>query len=143
MNERFDVAQRGEPVEPRRARVLLAEDETALQELFTDYLELAGFEVRTEKDGLAALEGVHAWNPDVLVLDIKMPKLDGWEVCRRLKGNPATEKLPIILLTAFDQTTDHEKAAALSVQDYVAKPCQPSDLVHRIRRRLASAPAAR
>jgi len=114
-------------------RVLLVDDEPLTLESYARYLEFSGFEVITALDGEEALAKVKKEKPDIVFLDIRMPKMDGWEACRRIKEDPAICGTPIVFLTAFDQAQDHERAKSLCVQGYITKPCEPSELVRQIR----------
>ena len=119
---------------PPPVRVLLVDDEVAILDMFSSYLSLSGFDVITARDGAEALGLVVSAMPHIVVLDIKMPKLDGWEACERIKRDPRTCGIPVIFLTAYDQVEDHARAKRLCVQDYVTKPCEPSELVRVIQR---------
>jgi CheY-like chemotaxis protein len=118
---------------PPPVRVLLVDDEPSILEIFSQYLELSGYQVITGVDGEEALEKTRREKPDIIVLDIRMPKMDGWEVCERIKKDPSVCGIPVIFLTAFDQVQDHERARRLCVQGYIAKPCHPSTLVQQIK----------
>jgi CheY-like chemotaxis protein len=115
-------------------RVLLVDDEPAILEMFSNYLSFSGFDVVTAYDGVDALERIASAMPNIVILDIKMPRMDGWETCERIKKDPRTCGLPVIFLTAFDQTQDRERARRLCVQGYVAKPCDPAELIRIIRK---------
>jgi CheY-like chemotaxis protein len=122
---------------PPPIRVLLADDEPAILDMFSSYLRLSNFEVTTAIDGAIALKLLDSVKPDIIILDIKMPKVDGWEACERIKNNPQTCGIPVVFLTAFDQQQDHERARRLCVQGYVTKPCEPADLVRTIQKILS------
>ena len=110
--------------------ILIADDEASIRDLARLYLEKEGFRVRTVEDGLAALEEVRREPPDLLVLDLMMPRLDGWEVCRRLR---AESDLPILMLTARDQDIDKIVGLEMGADDYLTKPFNPRELVARAR----------
>ena len=110
--------------------ILIADDEASIRDLARLYLEKEGFRVRTVEDGLAALEEVRREPPDLLVLDLMMPRLDGWEVCRRLR---AESDLPILMLTARDQDIDKIVGLEMGADDYLTKPFSPRELVARAR----------
>jgi DNA-binding response OmpR family regulator len=116
----------------RPIRVLLADDEEPILESYAAYLEFSGYEVIKAIDGEDALEKIRKEKPDIIFLDLRMPKIDGWEACRRIKNDPKICGIPVIFLTALDQTRDHERARALCVQGYLTKPCEPAELVHQI-----------
>src|SRR5262245_7692835 len=105
------------------AKILVVDDEEHIVMILKDSLEFSGFQVITAYNGFEALEQVEKDRPDLIVLDIGMPKLDGWEVCRRLKGSDATKNIPIIILTAYAQTSDKRKGAELGADRFVTKPC--------------------
>ncbi len=114
------------------AKILVVDDEEHIVMILKDSLEFSGFQVVTAYNGLEALERVEQDQPDLVVLDIGMPKLDGWEVCRRLKSDEKTRHLPIIILTAFAQTSDQRKGAELGADRFVTKPCDLTFLVEEI-----------
>ena len=114
------------------AKILVVDDEAHIVMILKDSLEFSGFQVATAYNGEEALEAVDREHPDLIVLDIGMPKLDGWEVCRRLKGNEATRSIPIIILTAYAQMSDQKKGAALGAERFVSKPCDLTYLIEEI-----------
>jgi DNA-binding response OmpR family regulator len=122
-----------------RATILLVDDEPNILELCRLYLETAQFRVVTAADGAGALEQVRAQRPDLVVLDLMLPDVDGWEVCRRIR---ADGDLPIIMLTARTEDVDKIIGLELGADDYIAKPFNPRELTARIRAvlRRASAP---
>lgn len=95
-------------------------------------LELEGYDVITASDGEEALDKVLSEGPDLVILDVMMPKLNGKDVCRRLKGDPATAKTPIIFLSAKAQELDVEAGLELGADAYVTKPFDPSDLLETV-----------
>jgi CheY-like chemotaxis protein len=119
------------------AKILVVDDEEHIVMILKDSLEFSGFQVITAFNGEEALEVVDKDRPDLIVLDIGMPKLDGWEVCRRLKGSEATKQIPIIILTAYAQMSDQKKGAALGAERFVSKPCDLTYLVEEINALLA------
>src|SRR5437899_2074548 len=112
------------------ARVLVVEDDATVAEVVGRYLEHEGYVVETLTNGPAALERALASPPDVLVLDIMLPGMDGLEVCRRVRSVAST---PIILLTARGQETDRVLGLELGADDYVAKPFSPRELTARVK----------
>jgi len=119
------------------ARILVVDDEDHIVMILKDSLEFSGFQVVTALDGQEALDCVAAEPPDLIVLDIGMPKMDGWEVCRRLKGDAKTQSIPIIILTAYAQTSDQRKGAQLGADRFITKPCDLTYLVEEINSLLA------
>jgi DNA-binding response OmpR family regulator len=120
------------------ARVLVADDNPQGAELIEAYLDGTGWQVRIAADGGETLRLVQEWNPDVVLLDIMMPKLSGFEVCKRLKADPATKRLPVLMITALDQASDVERAVEAGTNDFMTKPINKSDLVLRVRALLLS-----
>ncbi|HRO24520.1 MAG TPA: response regulator transcription factor, partial [Promineifilum sp.] len=112
------------------ATILIADDEANIRDLVRLYLEKEGFRVQTAENGRQALEQAQSGSPDLIVLDLMMPELDGWEVCRRLR---AEGSLPILMLTARDQDIDKIVALEMGADDYLTKPFNPRELVARVR----------
>lgn len=122
------------------ATLLVVDDEPEINRLVARIFEKKGYRVLTAADGQAALERVAADKPDLVMLDLNLPKLDGWEVCRRLKGDPATAKIPIIMLTAAHANVDDAQIGiGLGADEYVAKPFVKAVLMHNVERLLARA----
>ncbi len=122
------------------ASVLLAEDDTDIRLLVTFKLEQAGHEVRAFGDGASALADARKHPPDLAILDVLMPGVTGLEVCRQLRGNPATADVPIIMLTARVQPADVAAGLEAGANDYIVKPFSPRELAERIQTWLAKAP---
>ena len=114
-------------------RILVVDDEPKISRIVAAYLERDGFEVQTATDGRAALNHVVASQPDLVVLDLMLPEVSGWDVCRELRRNEATSAVPIIMLTARDDTADRIVGLELGADDYVVKPFDPKELVARVR----------
>jgi two-component system phosphate regulon response regulator PhoB len=121
--------------------VLLVEDERDIAELVRYHVEKAGMRCVHASDGGSALRLARANAPDVVVLDLMLPGLDGLEVCRQLRREPATGRLPIIMLTARGEEVDRVVGLELGADDYVVKPFSPRELVARIRAVLRRAEA--
>lgn len=115
------------------AKILVVDDEEPIRQLVTLYLVKEGFTVETAADGRAALSRVNAVKPDLVVLDLMLPELDGWAVCKELRRSPLTEGLPIIMLTARDDLIDRILGLELGADDYLTKPFNPRELVARVR----------
>lgn len=115
-------------------RVLLVEDEPLILRLLQVNLRLEGFEVDACSDGEEALLRAEATPPDAVILDVLLPGMNGFEVCERLRGHPATASVPIVMVTAQAQDEDRARGYALGVQEYVTKPFEPSELVATVRR---------
>jgi DNA-binding response OmpR family regulator len=126
----------------RAPRILIVDDDPVIVRLLQINFRLEGYEVRAAFRGEDALEAVRQQTPDVVVLDVMMPGVDGWEVCRRLKADPAMEHVPVIFVSARAQDEDRERGYALGVDEYVTKPFDPSHLVEVVRRVLADEPTS-
>src|SRR5215470_13174462 len=114
-------------------RVLIVDDDPDIQKLVSYNFTQAGFQVITAATGLAALKAVQDEPPDLIILDIMLPDLDGLEVCRRLRRQEKTRRIPIIMLTARTQEVDRVVGFELGADDYVPKPFSPRELVLRIK----------
>ncbi len=114
-------------------RVLIVDDEDHIVELARMYLEQEGFRVDAAADGATALERIEKDPPALLILDLMLPEVDGWEVCRRVRSGTAAPDLPIIMLTARDDDVDKIVGLELGADDYVTKPFNPRELVARVR----------
>jgi len=113
--------------------VLIVEDEPDIRQLIVFNLESEGFRCRTAANGLDALREVRSRIPDLVLLDLMLPGLDGREVCRRLRAGEATAALPIIMLTARADEVDRVVGLEMGADDYVVKPFSPRELVARVR----------
>ena len=113
--------------------VLVVEDEPDIRSLIVHHLTRDGFRCRTAGSGLEALSRVRAATPDLIVLDLMLPELSGLEVCRRLRADPASAAVPIIMLTAKTDEIDRVVGLEMGADDYVAKPFSPKELVARVR----------
>lgn len=125
-------------------KILVVEDEPDILQLVKLYLEKEGFRTATAVNGAQALKKVKEDKPDLIVLDLMLPEIDGLEVCKRLRSVPDTAMLPIIMLTAKAEESDTVIGLELGADDYVAKPFSPKALVARIKallRRLERTPA--
>jgi DNA-binding response OmpR family regulator len=115
-----------------RPFVLIAEDDEDILELVAVLLEEQGYEIARASDGQEALGLISARRPDLAVLDVRMPKLDGFEVSRRIRESGDTRELPVILLTALVRDEDVELGFDAGATDYLKKPFSPDELVSRI-----------
>ena len=112
--------------------VLVVEDEADIREVVAFNLKREGYTVRTAADGVAALEACRSGLPDLVLLDVMLPRMDGLEVLRRLRADAATKKLPILMLSAKDSESDIVLGLGLGADDYLAKPFSPRELVARV-----------
>ena len=115
--------------EGQARRILVADDDPVIVRLLQVNFRLEGYEVDTAAHGEEALKKARETNPDLILLDVMMPGLDGWEVCRQLKEDPSTSEIPVIFLSARAQEEDRRKGHSLGVVDYVTKPFDPGELV--------------
>ncbi len=108
--------------------VLVVEDEIRLARTIELYLGQRGFRVRTAQNGQEALERIAEATPDVIVADIMMPVMDGYDLCRRLRAEPATCTIPFLFLTAKGENRDRARGLTMGADDYLAKPCDLAEL---------------
>ncbi len=120
-----------------RRRILIVDDDPVIARLLQVNFRLEGYEVETASRGDEVLEKARAQRPDIVVLDVMMPGIDGWEVCRRLKEDPDVWDTPVIFLSARAQDEDRQRGYALGVVEYVTKPFDPAQLVDIVGRALA------
>jgi two-component system alkaline phosphatase synthesis response regulator PhoP len=114
-----------------KGKILVVDDEIYIVHILDFSLGMEGYEVLTALDGEQALEKARAEHPDLIVLDIMMPKLDGYETCK-LKADPATKDIPVILLSAKGRNVDQKVGFEVGANDYITKPFSPRKLVERI-----------
>jgi two-component system alkaline phosphatase synthesis response regulator PhoP len=126
------------PPNPEPPRILIAEDNPQNAELMEAYLGDRDFEVRIAADGDLTLQLIRTWQPDLVLLDIMMPKISGFEVCKRLRADPATRDLAVLMITALDQTSDVERAVEAGTDDFLTKPINKNELLLRVRSLLKS-----
>lgn len=119
-------------------RALVVDDSAVIRNLITVNLELEGFDVSTAEDGEAACALVGVVKPDVMTLDVKMPRLDGFETVTRLRDNPATAHIPIVIVSGRAHPVDFARAEQLGVEAYLTKPFEPAELVALVSRLAAS-----
>jgi two-component system, OmpR family, alkaline phosphatase synthesis response regulator PhoP len=115
-----------------KGKILVVDDEIYIVHILDFSLGMEGYEVITALDGEQALEKVNAEKPDLIVLDIMMPKLDGYEVCKSIKSNASTQNIPVILLSAKGRNVDQKLGFDVGADDYITKPFSPRKLVERI-----------
>src|SRR3984893_5329065 len=113
--------------------VLVVDDAPANRELLQAYLAGLDCDVRLAEDGASALEQIKAEPPDLVLLDVQMPGMDGYEVCRRIKANPNCRLLPVVMITSLDRTEDRVRALESGADDYMSKPVERVELVARVR----------
>ena len=121
-----------EPESPRRSRVLIADDNEPNRELLEVYLADIDCDIATAVDGKDTLDQVAKFHPDVILLDVMMPKLSGFEVCQRLKADPSTSPIMVLMVTALGELGDIERAVESGTDDFLSKPVNRVELVKRV-----------
>ena len=114
-------------------KIFIAEDEHDIRELITFTLKIAGYEVVAAKDGQEALERVPEEMPDLILMDVRMPRMTGYEACRLLKAQEATKDIPLIFLSAKGQDAEVEEGLDAGAIEYLLKPFAPGELIDRIK----------
>ena len=119
-----------------KKKIFLADDEPDIKLILKRYLELDGFEVVTGSDGREAMEKAGSTKFDLLILDVMMPFMNGWEVCKKLKADPSTRDIPVIILTAKSQSIDSLMSYECGADEYATKPFEYPELSKTIKRLL-------
>ncbi|MCK4315796.1 MAG: response regulator [Anaerolineae bacterium] len=114
-------------------KILVAEDERDIRDLIGFTLRFAGFEVLLTGNGIEAIEKAPLEQPDLIILDVRMPKMTGYEACRHLKENPATSAIPIVFLSAKGQEDEIQQGLASGALEYIVKPFAPDELADQVR----------
>lgn len=122
-----------QPTTGDRPEILIVDDTAASLDLLADLLSKAGYAVRAAQDARMALHSAQLRAPELILLDVRMPGMDGYELCRRLKADAATRDVPIIFLSALRETEDKVRGFALGAVDYIGKPFQPDEILARVR----------
>jgi len=115
------------------SKVLIVDDNPQNVELLTAFLETLPIQLSTATDGIEALESVAASHPDLILLDIMMPRMSGYQVCRKLKADPATRDIQILMVTALSELGDVEQAAECGTDDFISKPVNKFELLTRVK----------
>jgi CheY-like chemotaxis protein len=123
----------------RSPLVLVVDDYLEAREICAEYLGFHGYRVVTAEDGLQALERAFEVLPDVILMDLSLPELDGWAATRRLKADPRTRGIPIVALTGHALSAERERALAAGCDDVITKPVVPRELLAEVERQLARA----
>lgn len=126
-----EIARTSAPQGP--LRVLVTDDDAHIRSLLQDILESGGFQVDTARDGKEALEKIYRSVPDLLLLDVEMPEMTGWEVVGRIKADTLLQHLPVLMLTSLSRPEDKIQGLDLGANDYVTKPFNPGELLARVR----------
>jgi two-component system, cell cycle response regulator DivK len=117
---------------PTSPLILIVEDFDDAREMYRDYLEFSGFRVETARDGVEGMAKARNLQPDLILMDLSLPGIDGWEATRLLKADPETSHLLIVALSAHALATEGERARAAGCDGFIAKPCLPPDLVDEV-----------
>ena len=117
---------------PETPRILIADDNAANRELLEAYLASIDCDVEMAVDGADTLLKVASFQPDLILLDVMMPKMNGFEVCRKIKGDPATAKIMVLMVTALSELGDIERAVAAGTDDFLSKPFNRIELDKRV-----------
>lgn len=115
-----------------KLRILLVDDEPTIVKMVGKRLEVEGFDVRVAMDGQEALQKTHTEQPDLIILDLMLPKVDGYEVCARLKRDPQYRQIPIMLFTARTQEHDRQRGMGCGADAYLCKPFKSQEMLAQI-----------
>ena len=126
---------------PKRERpiVLIVEDQYELRQLYAQHLTLSGFDVIQAANGAEAIDHTSSHLPDVVLMDLSLPVMDGWEATRRLKADARTAHIPVVALTAYDGAGELQRATNAGCDWFVPKPCPPDALITEVRRVISAA----
>ena len=122
-----------EPPNNQPPRVLIVDDNQQNTELMQEHLSDGNYELATAYNGEEALRKIREWRPDLVLLDIMMPRLSGFEVCKRIRADPATAHTLVLMLTALDQPSDIDRAIEAGTDEFVSKPITKAELILRVR----------
>ncbi|WP_338869140.1 response regulator [Myxococcus stipitatus] len=117
--------------------VLVVDDYDDAREMYAEYLEFSGFRVAQARNGQEALDQAFALAPDIILMDLSLPVIDGWEATRRLKNDDRTRTIPVVALTGHALTGQSDEARGAGCDSFVTKPCLPDELVTEVRTLLA------
>jgi two-component system, cell cycle response regulator DivK len=130
-----------ERAERQRPLVLIVEDQSELRRLYAQQFAISGFDVIEAENGADAIAHTTARAPDVVLMDLSLPVVDGWEATRRLKSDARTAHIPVVALTAHDGSGELQRATRAGCDWFVPKPCPPDALITEVRRVLAGRPS--
>ncbi|CAN5758992.1 response regulator [soil metagenome] len=125
-----------------KARVLIVDDIPEQRDIHATLLRFSGYEVIEAENGQEALRMVREHTPDVVIMDVMLPVLDGWAATERIKADPATARLPVLILTARALKHEQARSQSAGADAYLSKPCNPTDVLHEVERLLRSHPAS-
>lgn len=114
------------------AKILIADDNMQGAELLEAYLAETPYDTKLAHNGDDALKIIHEWKPDVVLLDVMMPKTSGYDVCKQIRANPATKHIGVLMVTALDQPADIDRAVDLGTDDFLTKPINKIELIMRV-----------
>ena len=124
------------------SKILYVEDHPAQRDIMAQMLELSGYQVAVASDGIEGVELAHSWNPDLILMDLRMPRMDGFEAIKVLRSEPATAGIPIIAISAWASAKHKDRALEAGADEHFTKPVDLSRLIETINRYLArSAPS--
>ncbi|WP_017305821.1 response regulator transcription factor [Spirulina subsalsa] len=118
------------------SKVLVVEDSLAQREMISDLLKGSGLTVAVASDGIEALEKIEQYSPDIVVLDIVMPNMNGYELCRRIKSDPNTQHVPVVMCSSKGEEFDRYWGMRQGADAYIAKPFQPMELIGTVKQLL-------
>jgi CheY-like chemotaxis protein len=118
--------------------ILVVDDYQDAREMYAEYLQFSGFRVAEARDGVEAVEQACALKPDLILMDLSLPGMDGWEATRRLKADHTTKHIPIVAVTGHVLADASEEARNVGCDAFITKPCLPDDLVVEVRRILSA-----
>jgi two-component system, OmpR family, alkaline phosphatase synthesis response regulator PhoP len=128
-----DASQQVQPPDLSQASILLVDDNLQNLELMQAYLEGLPCRTRAARDGVEAMEMIEEECPDLVLLDVMMPRMSGFEVCQKIKANPATRDVVVIMVTALHEIGDYERAVDCGTTDFITKPVNKVELLTRVR----------
>lgn len=120
----------------KKSRILIADDNQSNRELLEAMLDAVDCDIAVAVDGQDTLAKVQSFQPDVILLDVMMPRLSGFEVCQKLKSDPATKKIMVLMVTALNEQGDIERAVKVGTNDFVSKPVNKFELLTRVKNAL-------
>jgi two-component system, cell cycle response regulator DivK len=126
----------------KKPLVLVVDDFADNREMYSEYLTYSGYDVIEAKNGKEALEAAQARSPDIIIMDLSLPVMDGWEATRRLKADDRTRSIPVVALTGHALAGHSQGAREAGCDSFLAKPCLPDQLVAEIKRMLESGKAS-
>lgn len=117
-----------------KKKILVSDDETHITTLYQAVLGIEGFEVIVTQDGKDAVDRAEKLKPDLIILDVKLPSMTGWDACRKIRENPETKDIPVIIASAFGQKDDKKKSFDAGANDFLNKPFDSKTLLERVRK---------